>query len=181
VLALVGAVLAIGIGATLPFVLSDSPKPDLSAVRTYDQLPTTHVDEEVEYAQAPPVGGKHFGIWLECGVYDSPVPDEMAVHDLEHGAFWIAYDADALDEDDIEALADQLPDNGIMSPYDDLDSPVVVTVWGNQLALAGADDPRLALFVHEYAGGTTAPEPMSSCAGGITPDQLDELDGVVAS
>ncbi len=36
-------------------------------------------------------------------------------------------------------IADQLPDNGIMSPYADQDAPVVITAWGRQLELVGAD------------------------------------------
>ena len=39
---------------------------------------------------------------------------------------------------DVEVLAAVLPDNGIMSPREDLPSPVVVTVWGAQLALDDA-------------------------------------------
>ena len=38
------------------------------------------------------------------------------MHDLEHGTVWITYDPD-LDADDVAALADQLPQNGILSPY----------------------------------------------------------------
>ena len=28
-------------------------------------------------------------VWLNCGGYDKPVPDEYAGHDLKHGAVWI--------------------------------------------------------------------------------------------
>lgn len=144
---------------------SSARSTDLSEVREYDDLPTTHVTDPVEYEQSPPVGGEHFGEWLDCGVYDEPVPDENAVHDLEHGTVWITHDP-SLPAEDLQTLAAQLPQNGIMSPYDDLPAPVVVTVWGRQLALTGADDPRLELFVQEFKDGVTAPEPFASCAGG---------------
>ena len=132
--------------------------------------------EHVDYDASPPVGGAHFPYWAECGVYDAPIPDEVGTHDLEHGAFWFTYDPSALDGDQVAALADQLPQNGIMSPYDGLESPVVVTVWERQLALTGPDDPRLALFLDEYAGGATAPEPLASCAGGLTADDFATVE-----
>lgn len=143
----------------------DEPDSGLDGVQVYAGLPTTHVTDPVDYEQVPPVGGPHFGEWLDCGVYTSPVQDENAVHDLEHGAVWITYDP-SLGDDDVATLEDALPQNGIMSPYDGLPAPVVVTVWGTQLALDGADDPRLAEFVEEYDDGVTAPEPFASCAGG---------------
>ena len=43
----------------------------------------------------------------------------------------------------------------------------MVTVWGRQLALTGADDPRLPLFIDTFGAGETAPEPFASCAGGV--------------
>ncbi len=64
-------------------------------------------------------------------------------------------------------LAEKLPDEGILAPHDELDAPVVVTVWGARLALDGADDPRLDLFIDEYGDGHTSPEAMSSCVGGV--------------
>ena len=97
-----------------------------------------------------------------------PVREESAVHDLEHGSVWITYDP-ALSDRDVDRLLEQLPDNGILSPRGDQPSPVVVTVWGAQLALDRADDERLALFLAEYGDGHTAPEVGVTCHGG-TPD-----------
>ena len=106
-------------------------------------LSTEHRDDEdVDYEQVPPLGGPHDPDWLACGAYDEPLRDENAVHDLEHGTVWITYDPD-LDEEEVDALEELLPDDGIMSPYPGLPAPVVVTVWGVQLQLDGADDPRL--------------------------------------
>ena len=149
VLAVVAAVLLIAAAVTVPLVLHQLDADDvaregpvnLDEVEIYDDLDPSHTDEDVDYPQRPAVGGAHAPVWLDCGVYDQPVREENVVHDLEHGT---------------------------LSPYDDLGSPVVVTVWGRQLALDGADDPRLPLFIDTYEGGETAPEPFASCAGGVT-------------
>jgi hypothetical protein len=173
VLAVVAAALLVGGAVAVPVVLNQQDADEtarqgpvnLDEVRIYDGLEPDHTDEDVDYPQSPAVGGPHAPVWLDCGVYGEPVREENVVHDLEHGTVWITYDPDA--DVDVEALAELLPQNGILSPYDDLGSPVVVTVWGRQLALDGADDPRLPLFVDTYEGGETAPEPFASCAGGV--------------
>lgn len=147
---------------------------DLTAVESYEGLTYQHlaVGEEHDYPQSPAVGGDHAPVWIECGVYDEPLPEVNAVHDLEHGTTWITYRPDDVDADGVEELADQLPANGLLSPYPDQAAPVVITVWGRQLELTGPDDPRIALFVAEYGAGGTAPEPYASCNGGVDPADL---------
>jgi len=167
-LAVIGAAIVVALAVAVPLLVTEGPVPsDLSAVRSYDDLSADHTPDDVDYPQSPPVGGEHAPEWLECGVYDVPVREENAVHDLEHGTVWISYDPD-LGDDDVDELAEELPQNGILAPYPDLTAPVVVTVWGKQLALVGPDDPRLELFIRTYGGGETAPEPNVTCAGGIT-------------
>ena len=182
VLATVAAVLVLGAALAAPLVdraLRGEEEAqralDLTLVETWDITDREHTTDDVTYPQDPPAGGAHAPIWLDCGVYDVPVRDENAVHDLEHGSVWITHDPD-LSADDVEELATQLPDNGIMSPRSDLPSPVVVTVWGAQLQLDGADDERLGLFLEEYGDGHTAPEFGVSCQGG-TPDPTGALPG----
>jgi hypothetical protein len=143
---------------------------DLTLVETWEITDRAHTMDDVTYPQDPPAGGAHAPVWLACGVYEEQVREENAVHDLEHGTVWITHDPD-LSDTDREALAEQLPANGIMSPRDDLPSPVVVTVWGAQLELDSADDRRLGLFLEEYGDGHTAPEFGVSCEGGTpSPD-----------
>ncbi len=148
---------------------------NLDEVAVYEDLPRDHTEDDVDYDQVPPAGGRHDPVWLDCGAYDQPVRDENAVHDLEHGSIWISYRPD-LGTDDVATLTSQLPQNGILAPYDGLPAPVVVTAWGRQLRLTGADDPRLPLFVERYGDGHTAPEPFASCAGGVR-----ETDGGTSS
>ncbi len=142
----------------------------LADVEIFEDLPTTHTQEPVTYDQSPAVGGPHAGAWLDCGTYEEPVREENVVHDLEHGTVWFAVDED-LDPQARATLAAMLPANGIMAPYPGLDAPVVVTVWGAQLRLTGADDPRLPLFLERYGNAQTAPEPMASCDGGLSDPQ----------
>ena len=160
------AALIVTAAAVVPRLLAEPVDRTLDQVRVYDDLPTTHVDGDVDYEQDPPVGGQHADRWLDCGAYETQVRAENVVHDLEHGTVLVTYrpGASTADVDRLEAL---LPANGILSPWDGLDAPVVVTVWGRQLALTGADDPRLPLFIDTFGAGETAPEPFASCAGGV--------------
>lgn len=177
VLAVSLSVLVLGLALAAPGIATlagvEKEPPDLSEVRVYEITDTTHSAEDVDYPQTPPVGGPHHPVWLDCGHYEQPVREENAVHDLEHGTVWITYDP-RLSPLAVGQLLEQLPDNGILSPRDDLPSPVVVTVWGAQLALDGADDERLALFLAEYGDGHTAPEFGVTCRGG-TRDPAGEV------
>jgi hypothetical protein len=187
--AAVAGVLVVLAAVVLPLVLGDpddgAGEPDarststvdtsnLDLVEEYDVQPF-HVQEDVDYPQTPPVGGDHWDAWLDCGVYDVPVTDENAVHDLEHGSVWITYRADLVDPAGVAVLADQLPANGIMSPHPGQEAPVVITAWGRQLDLVGPDDPRIALFLDAFGAGETAPEPWGSCVGGTADTHLDAV------
>ena len=171
------SVLVLGLALAAPGIAAlagiEEEPPDLSEVQVFEITDTTHSTEDLDYPQSPPVGGPHHPVWLDCGHYEEPVREENAVHDLEHGTVWITYDPE-LSARDVDRLVEQLPDNGILSPREDQPSPVVVTVWGAQLALDGADDERLALFLAEYGDGHTAPEVGVTCHGG-TPDPSGEV------
>lgn len=140
----------------------------LSGVKTYQNLSRDHVTGAVNYEMTPPAGGPHQDIWLNCGVYDEPVPNENAVHSLEHGAVWVTYRPD-LPADQVEKLRDTVggDDFLLLSPYENLPAPVVASAWGVQVQLENADDPRLDQFIREYRRGPQTPEPRASCTGGV--------------
>lgn len=135
-----------------------------------------HVETVVNYPQSPPVGGPHNAIWQNCGVYFEPIPNETAVHSLEHGAVWITYHPD-LPQEQVAQLAriTQESTHRLLSPYPNLDSPIVLSAWGVQLRLEEVDDPRLMQFIMKYEQGPTTPEPGAVCSGGtsITQSQLE--------
>ena len=141
----------------------------LAEVEEYEADDISHTDDPVEYEQTPPVGGAHGPVWQDCGFYDEPIVAESAVHSLEHGAVWITYDPD-LTADEVEIL-EELADSEsyvLVSPFEDLPSPVVASAWAVQLELDGADDPRLEAFVEFYAEGPQTPELGAPCLGGTS-------------
>lgn len=168
-LSVLAALVALSAAVLLPLVLSNEgavADATLDDVEVFEDLRTDHVEGEVDYELLPPPGGQHAPEWHVCGVFDRRLRDENVLHSLEHGTVWITY-APGLPEDGVEELADVLPPEGILSPHPEQDAPVVITVWGRQLEVDDADDPRLELFVREYGDGLTAPEPAASCAGGV--------------
>ena len=127
-----------------------------------------HVEDCVDYDARPPVGGDHFAIWVNCGMYYDRVPDMMAVHVMEHGAVWVAYrsDATALDLATI-AKAVQATTHLLASPYPDLPAPLVMSAWGTQLQLDSTSDPRFAAFLATYIQGPQTRELGASCSGAV--------------
>ncbi len=146
----------------------DGDGSSVEGIELFPDVTANHVEGPVTYEQTPPAGGDHAAAWLNCGIYDQPVPTENAVHDLEHGAIWVTYNPDEVTGADLEALRDAVPDTYLtMSPWPDLDAPVVASAWGAQVALDGVDDERLQQFIDAYWQSPDAPEPGAACTGGV--------------
>ncbi|MEO8262853.1 MAG: DUF3105 domain-containing protein [Pseudolysinimonas sp.] len=169
-LSILGALAVVALVVTV-IVINVQPKPDtgdlLGNVQTFDDLEATHVEGTVDYAMSPPAGGPHNQVWLNCGIYSEPVPNENAVHDLEHGAIWITYAPD-LPQSDIDKLKAKTPSTyAVLSPFTDLDSPIAISAWGAQLKLTNPDDPALQAFIDRYWKASDSPEPGAPCTGGV--------------
>ncbi|QJU52258.1 DUF3105 domain-containing protein [Herbiconiux sp. SALV-R1] len=167
----------VAVGLIVAFVVSSAtPKVDPASIsigelKTYPGLTANHVTTTVDYEMTPPAGGDHNAVWLNCGVYDQPVPNENAVHALEHGAVWVTYDPALVDDAGVQTLRDELPSTYIvLSPFENLGAPVVASAWGNQVFLEGVDDTRLTDFVQKFWRSNDAPEPGAACTGGLNAD-----------
>jgi hypothetical protein len=113
-----------------------------------------------------PVGGDHNPRWAACGVYATSVAPEYALHSMEHGAVWIAYDPARADASALRAAADVNPDYVLVAPVEGLTGAVVATAWGVQLVVDDAGDARVVKFVEAFAEGPQTPEPGAPCVGG---------------
>jgi hypothetical protein len=140
----------------------------VDGVLAFGTLSQEHVEGCVDYPVSPPVGGDHNPVWANCGFYTSAVPNEHAVHSLEHGAAWIAFgpDVDAATLDVIrEAMVGTT--HVIASPYPDLGTTIVMSAWSRQLTLDDVTDPRFRQFLDTYVQGPQTPELGAPCSGAM--------------
>jgi len=133
-------------------------------------LTNTHKAGKLSYAVSPPVGGDHNPTWQNCmgDVYKAPIANEHAVHSLEHGAVWITYDS-KLDSKQVAKLAERVTGREymLMSPVDNLGSPISLQAWGYQLKVDNADDSRIDAFIRALRKNDSQ-EQGAACSGGIT-------------
>jgi hypothetical protein len=144
----------------------------IAGEKTWDakKLTRDHVTTDVTYPMEPPVGGNHNPAWLNCDgvVYEKAVPNVNAVHALEHGAVWVTHNEKA-SGDDIAALTSRVKSTpySLMSPYEGQAGAIMLSAWGKQVTVDGADDPRVARFFAKYVQGAQTPEPGAPCTGGV--------------
>jgi hypothetical protein len=66
----------------------------------------------------------------------------------------------------------------LVTPRDDLPTPVVASAWGKQLTLPTFDEATLKAFIAAFEEGPQTPEPAASCSGGI--DQTADTTATTA-
>lgn len=142
------------------------------------EVDTTHVDPAEAppatemYPDRPATGGPHFGEWLTAGIFDGPIEERAAVHNLEHGAVAVYHDAD-LDDGDLEALREWAGDRNdaglldertgaglLIAPWEEqLTPPVAFRAWGVMADCERFDATFADGFVVDHFGTAgTAPE-----------------------
>jgi hypothetical protein len=177
---IIGTALVIAVAILVPTVIvvvgqqrrqaavESAAQEPIKGVQSFSNLSRQHVNGPVNYPQTPPVGGEHNPVWANCGVYSQPIQPAQGVHSLEHGAVWITY-RPGLPSDQLDIVTQLAEDNTfvLVSPFQDLPSPVVASAWGKQLRLDDAGDERLPVFVRKYVQGPQTPEPGAPCTGGV--------------
>jgi len=168
-----------GISGVVEYVTTGWP-PTSNNGPASEALEHDHVTGPVRYSVTPPVGGPHNAVWMNCGIYDKPVPNERAVHNLEHGAVWITYQP-SLPRPQVNQLRGfverqtTVAPGGVtpsrymdLTPYPGLSSPIVISSWGFQLKVTSPADPRLQQFVNKFrASSAYTPEYGAPCTGGL--------------
>jgi len=120
---------------------------------------STHVEEgeTVSYTTSPPASGNHWPVPAPCGFYTEPIPDERAVHNMEHGNIVVSYNLPA--EEDVSALRDAVNDIGlnrvwgVSRPYSGIEPGLIVlNTWGVMDSFSGVDKDRIGTFFETYSG-----------------------------
>lgn len=138
-------------------------------VESFGKLAQDHVDGCVDSPVRPAVGGPHHSPWANCGLYTSPIPEEAAVHDLEHGAVWISFSPDASDAT-LELVRSKVEASThvVASPYPGLAADeIILSAWSRQLSLDSVDTTAIESFLSTYIQGPQTPEQGAPCDGGL--------------
>ena len=172
------AALVLGLGYWIVTYLQDrNLNQEPEGVKVFTYVNNQHMDGDIDYSaqpdyqgEVPPAGGAHNPTPQQCAVYTDEIRTENAVHSLEHGAVWITYQP-TLPADQIQALTDIADgdDYILLSPYEGLPGPIVLTAWNHQLQLDSFDNETVEQFLRSYKNKSgITPEFGASCAGVTT-------------
>ncbi|MBI3974884.1 MAG: DUF3105 domain-containing protein [Armatimonadetes bacterium] len=155
---------AVGLAVVAVIVLvvaSNARRPSPGAgVRTLGNAHIPQGQPYRSYNSNPPTSGPHWPSPATWGVYTEPLPDEVLVHNLEHGGIWISY-KDAKDTDlagKLAEIARRYRSKVIVTPRAANDAPLAVAAWGRLLKLQAFDEAQIVAFIDAYRG-KIGPEP----------------------
>lgn len=112
------------------------------------------------YNSNPPTSGAHWANQASWGVYDKPLVDEQAVHNLEHGGIWISYKN--IDEETLASLVKIAKANSgsvILSPREGNDASIVLASWTRLEKMDSYDAEKIIDFISRNKNNS--PEPIA--------------------
>jgi hypothetical protein len=104
-----------------------------SEIRRVTLDPAQHVEEgtKISYRTIPPTSGRHYPRWVTPGTYSDPIPNEIQVHNLEHGHVLVQYRDLSIEEiQRITARVIADPFMMVLAPKPDMDWKLALTSWG---------------------------------------------------
>jgi hypothetical protein len=160
---IVGAVLGVIILAPIIMGLfgdDDTPEVLQGVVQEMPDEGRDHVPDgtQVEYESDPPTSGPHYASWAQPGLHREVIPDELLVHNLEHGHIVIYYNPDQISGESaskISELTNQYDgqwDAVLAVPRPGMDNELTLTAWTYKMELEQYDEELIDAFVDAYRG-----------------------------
>ena len=112
-----------------------------------------------EYNSNPPTSGPHYIEPAKWGVYQTELPDEQLVHNLEHGGIWISYTGI---DDATKAALEDIAKSGlkiILEPRAKDDAPIILASWGRLQKFQSFDKEGVLAFIKTNTN--KSPEPLA--------------------
>ena len=121
-----------------------------------------HIDWGVRgsgYASDPPTSGQHYSVPgqapISWGLYTSPIPDEILIHNMEHGGI-VAYYRPSAPPTEIEQLRQFViaqpgyPKGYIMAPRASLPADITLAAWEYYLPIFQYDETVMTAFINAH-------------------------------
>ena len=138
---------------------------------------TAHIspgDSHPEYNSQPATSGWHYssghGIAFGTGsslpapapwgIYDEEIPDEILIHNLEHGGIGIHYNCPEGCSELVRSLVEtsRLGRKVIVSPYSGISTRIALTAWNYLDVFDEYDEARIREFIAAHESSANAPE-----------------------
>ena len=96
------------------------------------------------------------------GPYERVIPDQVLVHNLEHGGIGMHYDTTKCEDEGCTKIAeafkriardwndDDTYTGFVISPYPFMDKVITITAWRHHLRLDELDEPKILEFIDAY-------------------------------
>ena len=106
------------------------------------------------YNSNPPTSGWHYQQPAEWGVYKEEIPDEVVIHNLEHGGVWITYRPGISEEiaRKLEGFYEKYGRKIIVTPRAKNDSDIALAAWNrlDEFSVEEYSDERTDKFIQAY-------------------------------
>ncbi len=112
------------------------------------------------YKTNPPTSGSHYAEPAAWGVYETALPDEQLVHNLEHGGIWISYkpNIDADTKAKLIDLGKQYPKAVIVTPRANNPHSIEVASWRRLMDLDSFERNKIVDFIKRNKNQSPEPE-----------------------
>lgn len=150
-----------GHGDTTTQTLADRPTGAAAPGEFFPSLGSSHlqVGESAPadyYNTAPPTSGDHAPSPTRCGIFDDPIPNEIQVHNLEHGFVLVQYSSEdpalLTELRSVVEVLNEWPAYYILAPYPDMEETIALTAWGVVQYLDAVDPSDIEAFARAYRG-----------------------------
>jgi hypothetical protein len=158
-----GAVVLIGLIAFILLRPGSSPSASTAPAQSPGRPPIVSVADQGRahvapgephpaYNSNPPASGWHYAGTAPWGFHNAELPDELLIHNLEHGGIWITYkdDQDAAVVDPLVALAREFPRKLVVTHRPTNDSRLAVAAWGRLMKLDRYDRGVIVDFYNRF-------------------------------
>ena len=149
----IGAIVLLAAGITLVFVNPRFQQKGkvLGAETFYQEQNRVHIqpgEDHPLYSSNPPTSGWHWPNPADWGMYDTELPDEQLIHNLEHGGINIFYKD--IDEETLKKLKDiagRYKSKVVLAPRSQNPTKFALVAWEYLDTFEDFDEERIVRFI----------------------------------
>lgn len=142
---------ALALGLLVYWLVSPGSTGAVQTFAIQGQLHIARGQTHPPYNSTPPTSGWHYADAVAPpGVHTQPIPNEVQVHNLEHGEVMVQYDCPEACPETVtalEAIVRTYPKKVLLAPYPGIGRRIALTSWGKLAYLDRVDEPFIRGFI----------------------------------